>query len=259
MKIHDQGFFGQKSALLFNSGDWAEPYAYLKCIKKTPTGWEKPSNQEGKTVKLSLTELIALHDVLRGKKRKWTTVHQFQEERTSISVGWQQSPDEIWFAIADYRKKIQYPETTLFHKLLAHIIEEKIEYSTTTQNPGERQQERTPTIQTIAIQKTKSNHPTSTPYKKRQNTTESGSKENSRIKENTQPYSSDFQEKVKDVSRIEAKISNETDKAILLVLENKIEHWFPKTAIVKGNLQQGDYIRPLLIKNWILKTKKLIG
>jgi len=61
MDNHNQSFFGQKTGLLLNSADPSEPYIYLRFLKKKGDGtWEKPSNREGKNIKINLLEQIQI-------------------------------------------------------------------------------------------------------------------------------------------------------------------------------------------------------
>jgi hypothetical protein len=56
---HNYSFFGQKSALFIKSSSKNEPYIFFQCIKSKNDGsWEKPSQGEGKIIKLSLEEMI---------------------------------------------------------------------------------------------------------------------------------------------------------------------------------------------------------
>ncbi len=133
MRRHNRSFFGQKSGLIFDSGDWDIEYAYLTCIKKNPEkGWEKPSLGQGKKIKLNLGEIIMIRRVLMGVEDRWSTVHKFNDEQSTIGISRDKTNHEqIWVNINSYSKNIRPPETEIFLMLLVHVINEKIENATT--------------------------------------------------------------------------------------------------------------------------------
>lgn len=132
MEQHVRSFFGQKSALFLDSGSWFQENIYLTVIKKKSNGiWEKPSENEGRKIKLNLGEILMLRRVFMGLETRWSTVHRFKDNQTRISVNADpKNSEQVWFNIEEYHKSIQPPETELFLLLLAHIIDEKIKYAT---------------------------------------------------------------------------------------------------------------------------------
>lgn len=142
MNQHVRSFFGQKSALFFDSGSWEQENIYITVIKKKSNGiWEKPSENEGKKIKLNLGELIMVRRVFMGIENRWSTVHKFNDIQTRISINADtNNSEQIWFNIEDYHKSLQPPETEIFLLLLAHIIDEKITHATgRKQNYGANQ------------------------------------------------------------------------------------------------------------------------
>jgi len=139
MKRHSRSFFGQKSGIIFDSGEYTQESIYLTFIKKGNNDvWEKPSEGQGVKIKLNLGEIIMIRRVLMCMDEKWSSVHKFNDDQTSISVN-RTSPDseEIWIAIDrgsdKYRKNIAPPETEILLLLLNHIIDEKIANATVPQ------------------------------------------------------------------------------------------------------------------------------
>ena len=139
MKRHSRSFFGQKSGIIFDSGDYTQESIYLTFIKKGNNDvWEKPSEGQGVKIKLNLGEIIMIRRVLMCMDEKWSTVHKFNEDQTSIFVN-RTSPDseEIWISIDKgsdkYRKNIAPPETEILLLLLNHVIDEKIANATVPQ------------------------------------------------------------------------------------------------------------------------------
>ena len=125
MNHHNYSFFGQKTGMLLDSAEINQPCLYLRFLKKKQDGsWEKPSQGEGKNIKLNLLEMIAILRIFRTQNTKWSTVHKFGEETTSITV--ENKNNIISFMISGYVKQLKYPESVLFTDLLDHIYHEKI-------------------------------------------------------------------------------------------------------------------------------------
>ncbi len=111
MKRHIRSFFGQKTGIIFDSDDQSSEYAYMTFIKKQSSGiWEKPSERQGKKIKLNLGELIMIRRVLAGLDEKWSTIHTFKEEKTQISVSRNNNNrEQIWINVDSYSKNIKLP------------------------------------------------------------------------------------------------------------------------------------------------------
>ena len=129
MDHHQQSFFGQKTGVLLNSAQLHDPFLYLQFLGKKPSGqWEKPSLKEGKNIKINLLELIHMIRVFSTHGAKWSTVHKFGEENTSITI--ENKCGAVTFFVAGYSKYFKFPETKLFGDLLHHIYTEKIVHAT---------------------------------------------------------------------------------------------------------------------------------
>ena len=125
MNHHNYSFFGQKTGMLLDSAEIDQPCLYLRFLKKKQDGsWEKPSQGGGKNIKLNLLEMIAILRVFRTENTKWSTVHKFGEESTSITV--ENKNSTMSFMISGYAKQFKFPESELFTNLLDHIYHEKI-------------------------------------------------------------------------------------------------------------------------------------
>ena len=125
MNHHNYSFFGQKTGLLLDSAEINQPCLYLRFLKKNPDGsWDKPSLGQGKNIKLNLLEMIAILRIFRTENSKWSTVHKFGEDITSITV--ENKNNVISFMISGYAKQLKFPESELFTDLLDHIYHEKI-------------------------------------------------------------------------------------------------------------------------------------
>jgi len=129
MQHHNLSLFGQKTGMLLDSAKAADPFLYLRLIRKKADGtWEKPSLNEGKAVKFNLLELCALTRLLHQPTAKWTTVHKHQAETTSIVVD--KTATACSWKIGEYVKTLAENEIDLLGRLLDHILTEKIEHAT---------------------------------------------------------------------------------------------------------------------------------
>lgn len=131
MNHHNQSFFGQKSAVILDSAAPTDPFIYLRFLKKLSDGrWEKPSQGEGKNLKLNLLEIIEILHVLKTPSSQWSTVHKYEDQNTSIKVVHKNSENTVQFFITGYAKPLGRAETRLFTDLLEHIYQEKIKFAT---------------------------------------------------------------------------------------------------------------------------------
>jgi hypothetical protein len=109
-----------------------DPFIYIQCIKKKPSGeWEKPTNNEGKFIKISLEETVFIIQVLNRQKKTWQCKHNYKDLSTSISFSWEDDQSEfLWINIGDYSKMLDFAQAEVFRLLITHILDEKIIFST---------------------------------------------------------------------------------------------------------------------------------
>ena len=235
---HSQSFFGQTTGITINSPSKSENYIFMKCIKKKQDGsWEKPSMGEGKTIKISLEEMVMILKVLKGKLPNWKTFHKFNEKKTQISFKWEnETKKSLWINIGEYPKMLGVPQVEIFKLLLKHIIKEKIEYSTVLDfSKIQASSERSRNAKKNAVEI----HP-----------------EKINIEKNTENSANSTS--TSDKVKINGAINGETEKALLLNFEGN-EIWVPKSTIhsqfksVKGEDQS------FLIDDWILKRNKVLS
>jgi len=70
--FHTKTFYGQKTSLMISSPAKMVPYIFLSCINRRNDGtWERPVKGEGKTVKLSIEEIICILEVLYRRSANW--------------------------------------------------------------------------------------------------------------------------------------------------------------------------------------------
>ena len=62
--FHTKTFYGQKECIRVTSPSKQVPYVFLSCLYRKDDGfWEKPSEGEGKTVRLSIEEIICTFSI----------------------------------------------------------------------------------------------------------------------------------------------------------------------------------------------------
>ncbi|KKM86448.1 hypothetical protein LCGC14_1278860, partial [marine sediment metagenome] len=205
----------------------------LRFIRKKESGtWEKPSLGEGKTIKCSLEEIIMILSVLRRRIKSWSTVHVFKEEKTPISIKWEVE-SKIWFNISDYPKMLTTAQIEILALLMEHILAEKIEFATSSGKSNEM----LPKVNEIPVDSN-----------------------NNINKENVANDSLKIVEELDlgdDVKKIEGIIKGETEKGLLLQMNNNNEHWFPKSTIKSPYDSAKGLKQAFIIDSWILEKNKV--
>ncbi len=225
---HNQSFFGQSTGMFIQSSSKTEPFIFLQFIKKKGDGsWEKLSKREGKTVKCGMEEIIMILEVLKKKIKSWSTVHIFKDEKTPISIKWEKE-EKIWINVGDYPKMLSFSQIEIMKLLLSHILQEKIEFATA-------------------------------PEKK------SGvAKDDPKAAENKEVVKEELELKVveeistgEDITKVQAIIAGETEKAVLLKLDNGAENWFPKSTIKSQYSPDKETSQTFLIDSWKIEKNKI--
>ncbi len=238
---HNKSFFGQMAGLIVQTSSKEQPYIFLQCIKKkADASWEKPSQGEGKKVKLNLEEIIWMVRVLNKKIKKWTTFHEFKEEKTRISINWADDKNEtLWINIGEYKKKIGWSQAELLRLLLSHILEEKIQFATGSTNSKP------------------SNFGTENNYKK----------QTSKFAPESPPVTIPFEDNkirvseevisVEEIKRVAGEIKSSTEKALLITFTNGSEVWIPKSTIKSNFEEESKEKQSFLIDSWVLQKNKV--
>ncbi|MEJ2248785.1 MAG: hypothetical protein P8Y70_02955 [Candidatus Lokiarchaeota archaeon] len=256
---HNKSFFGNKTGLTIQSSSKKEPFIFLRCIKKKPDGnWEKTSKGEGKTIKLTLEEMVMILKVLNKELSSWSTYHSYKELQTQISFKWQDGDQErLWINIGDYSKMLSIAQIEVFRRLLDHILNEKIEFSTISEYQNgldntESSDDFTPETESNS-NKTIQNPP----EKRKLHITEE------RYPPEPQPSESISQGKIGDESEImtiSATVQRITKKAIFLQFAENSEAWIPKSTmhyIEDKDLEIGQNYT-FTVDKWVLKKNKII-
>ena len=227
---HSQSFFGQSTGLTIQSSSRTDPFIFLKCIQKKSDGnWEKPSQGEGKTIKLNLDEMVMISEVLNRKLDKWSSFHNFNQIKTQITFQWEdQSKNKLKIYIDKYSKMLNFAQSEIFRRLLEHLLEEKIVYATTLNSPDD----------------------SSKPESKR---------ESRKINPKSMPVVQEYIEySDKPQSEITGTIEGETDKALLIKFDQDKQIWIPKSRIHSNFKPDNSSDQTFLIESWILKKNNLI-
>ncbi len=238
--IHNKSFFGTNVGMILDSNSKTDQTLFFTFIRKKQDGsWEKPSNREGKKINLNLEELVWILEVLNNHEADWSTVHKFEDSTTKISVSWvkdAKETDKLCFQVNGYKKYLNFAESKILTRLLDHILEEKIVYSTipfqgapTTvkENVTEEKEERVnmPVVVEEII--------------------------SSKEKRNKERIDNDTQ-------LISGAIQGETEKALKILFEGGKELWIPKSTIHSSYNLNSDKLQKFEIDTWILKKNELL-
>ncbi len=261
MDKHNYSFFGQKTGMLLDSAEINQPCLYLRFLKKKQDGsWEKPSQGEGKNIKLNLLEMISILRIFRTQNTKWSTVHKFGEDTTSITV--ENKNNIIAFMISGYAKQLKYPESVLFTDLLDHIYHEKIANATgnNSKNSKSNGSNKVKTIQNNNNpRKSKIQDLSDSPIpeypeelnEKNEKTQETHETQQKRIDIDPEQWYNSLKTN-DDFKLIPGAVNEERAKAVNFHITDLISIWVPNSCINKSQEESKD---GLWIKDWFLKKK----
>ena len=237
---HTKTFYGQKTSIIITSPAKMVPYFFLTCINRKEDGtWEISSKGEGKTVKISIEEIICFLEVLNRRSANWRGFHVFKERKTEIYVGWvDESRQVLKIKIGDYIKKLRFPNLNFMTLLLAHLLTEKIEFATSgTFETKAKAKEEVSVGEEYGLF---SEHITA--------------RDGLHIVETTE-YGVSI-----DTVEISAKIKVESPKALLITLDSSEEFWIPKSTIHNDyDVSEKKKSQKFLVDKWIVEKQKIIG
>jgi hypothetical protein len=234
---HTKTFYGQKSSITLTSPSKSGSYIFLSIFNRKEDGtWERTSEGEGKTVKITIEEIICILEVLNKKSANWRGFHVFKERKTEIYVGWEkESRQVIQIKIGDYVKKLRFPNLNFLTLMLEHILSEKIEFATsgTTEKKskdGDIHEEDEYGVFSEHIL----------------------ARDGLQVVETTEFGVS------KETVEIKAKIKVESPKALLITLESDKEFWIPKSTIhSKYDLENKKKFQTLIVDKWIIEKQRI--
>ena len=129
-------FFGD-TILSLSSNTVKESFMFLSCIKKKADGsYEKPSQGEGKTVKINIGEMAKILLILKAKIKSWDATHEYKEQKTFISFKLEKKGKSLQIIIGDYTKVLSQDEIIVFKIILKQIFTEKLISLATEQKPA---------------------------------------------------------------------------------------------------------------------------
>jgi hypothetical protein len=237
--FHTKTFYGQKSSLLISSPRKVVPYIFLSCINRRDDGtWERPAKGEGKTVKLSIEEIICILEVLHRRSANWRGYHVFKNRKTEIYAGWEdKSRQVLLIKIGDYMKKLRFPNLNFLTLMLEHLLSEKIEFATSGTVESETKKKQN--VDEEAEYGVFSEHITA--------------RDGLHIVETTE-----YDTSINTVD-IKAKIKVESPKALLITLESGEEYWIPKSTLHSVyDVTNKEMLQKLVVDKWIIEKHKVL-
>jgi len=234
---HTKTFYGQKSSIILTSPSKSVSYIFLSIFNRKEDGtWERTSKGEGKTVKITIEEIICILEVLNKNSANWRGFHVFKERKTEIYVGWEkESRQVIQIKIGDYVKKLRFPNLNFLTLMLEHILSEKIEFATsgTTEKKskdGDVHEEDEYGVFSEHIL----------------------ARDGLQVVETTEFGVS------KETIEIKAKIKVESPKALLITLESDKEFWIPKSTIhSKYDVGNKKKLQTFIVDKWIIEKQRI--
>ena len=237
--FHTKTFYGQKTSLMISSPAKMVPYIFLSCINRRNDGtWERPVKGEGKTVKLSIEEIICILEVLYRRSANWRGYHVFKDRKTEIYTGWEdENRHVLLIKIGDYMKKLRFPNLNFLTLMLEHLLSEKIEFATsgTFESKTKEKQD----VDDEAEYGVFAEHITA--------------RDGLHIVETTE-YDTSI-----DTVVIKATIKVESPKALLITLESGEEYWIPKSTVHSVyDVNNKEMLQKFVVDKWIIEKHEVL-
>ncbi|MDX1798718.1 MAG: hypothetical protein R3255_08720 [Candidatus Lokiarchaeia archaeon] len=215
------------------------PYIFLSFINRKEDGsWEKSTEGEGKTVRLSIEEIICILEVLHRRSANWRGYHIFKERKTEIYVGWEdESRQVLQVKVGEYKKKLRFPNINFLTLMLSHILSEKIEYATSGTFEAKTIEKKT--VDEEGEYGVFSEHITA--------------RDGLHIVETTEFSAS------RDTIEIEATIKVESPKALLITLDSGEEFWIPKSTIhSEYDVTEKTTTQKFIVDKWVIEKHVIL-
>ncbi len=252
-QTHNYSFFGQKTGMILQSSSTTDPFVFFKFLKRTSNGdWEKLSKGQGKSIKFSLEEVVLILQIVNHTIPSWSTVHKFKGTSTSISFEWHQESEKnsgktLWVKMGQYSKMLNTAQCEILRLLLAHILQEKIEFATGSE------------MSTIANLRDTPQEKESEIYVQGEvfmdgNSPQKGSIAKDKEQEGTLQY--DTNHNTGNIT-INGEIKGETEKALFIAVGRGRDIWFPKSTIHSEFSPEKDKNQSFAIDKWIIEKHKL--
>jgi len=235
--FHSKTFYGNKTSIQITSPSKDVPCISLSCFNRKEDGsWEKIQDGEGRTVKLSIEEIICILEVLNKRSAIWRGYHIFKDVRTQVQVGWQDESREVLIIqLGSYKKKLRFPNVNFLKMLLDHLLIEKIEFATSLTAKSKEKGKIFQEFEEYSLF-----------------TENITSRDGLRVVETTE-YSP-----ISEVMEISAKIKAESPKALLISFDDQ-EFWVPKSTIHSGyDANDKKTVQKFIIDQWIIERNRKI-
>ncbi|MFX1487776.1 MAG: hypothetical protein ACFFBI_01420 [Promethearchaeota archaeon] len=234
---HNKAFYGQNSVVSITSTQKTVPYIFLSIMNRKADGtWESVKKGEGKTVKISIEEIICILEVLHKKSANWRGYHVFKERKTEIYVGWENDSRQVLqIKVGGYKKKFRFPNLEFLMLLLEHILNEKIEFATSGTSISKELEKSSEVGSEYSVF---TEHITA--------------RDGLHIVETTQ-YGTSV-----DTIDITAKIKVESPKALLVKMESDQEFWIPKSTVHNEYDINSKDFQTLTVDYWIIEKHKIL-
>ena len=234
--------------MILQSSSKSDSVTYATFIKKKDEqNWEKPSQSEGKKIKMSLEELAVIYRLLEKKVESWKGFHSYEGTKTSIELNWS-GDDEIQIKVDQYLKPIKGGQLDILRLFVKHLLKEKVEFSTESkpsQNGSYNGSPNGSKDSDVAESKpSEPKKPIVTPEK-----SPPPPKKNFPTKKSTGTA------KEPEIAEISGVIEKYTEKAIQVRLESGEEKWFPKSKIHCEFDPASSELQLFRVESWILKKK----
>ncbi|MFX1240864.1 MAG: hypothetical protein ACFFA7_06405 [Promethearchaeota archaeon] len=237
--FHTKTFYGQKTSVRVTSPSKQVPYIFLSFINRKEDGtWEKSTEGEGKTVRLSIEEIICILEVLHRRSANWRGYHVFKERKTDIYVGWEdESRQVLQVKVGEYKKKLRFPNINFLTLMLSHILSEKIEHATSGTFEAKTIEKKT--VDEESEYGVFSEHITA--------------RDGLHIVETTEFSAS------RDTIEIEAIIKVDSPKALLITLDSGEEFWIPKSTIhSEYNVTEKKTTQKFIVDKWVIEKHVIL-
>ena len=219
--------------MILNSNSKSDPFIYFTFIKKKDEqNWEKPSNGEGKSIKLSLDEIAMIRRLLKKTVKSWKGFHSYEGTKTSIELNWT-GEDELQIKVDQYSKQIKAGQIDILRILFKHLLNEKVEFSTEFKSLNEFKGSNN-SEKLVKAAETRSIPPKKNPLPKKISDTA----------------------KQSEILGISGIIEKSSEKALQIKLESGELKWFPKSKIHSEFDPVSQELQLFQIESWILKKNE---
>ena len=235
--------------MILQSSSKSDSVTYATFIKKKDEqNWEKPSQSEGKKIKMSLEELAVIYRLLEKKVESWKGFHSYEGTKTSIELNWS-GDDEIQIKVDQYLKPIKGGQLDILRLFVKHLLKEKVEFATESKPSQNGFYNGSPNgfkdSNDAELKPSEPKKPIVTPKKSPPPPP----------KKSLPPKKTSSTAKEPEIAEISGVVEKTTEKAIQVRLESGEEKWLPKSRIHSEFDPVSPELQLFRVESWILKKK----